>query len=209
MLRAVCLCLVIFLVPTLAFIDEASAQQYHEVHIHSKGTLPSTVTPDPEHDVVLVSTGYFYYSCVTERQAMNIEATGYIEVMEASWDIFISPGTFEHLEPNEKAVFIVRIVVPGGIREGNLGIFRISVTTTDNLGSSDSDEDKFFIQVGKYAEEIPLPGRTIIDQDTSISVPWWGFASVGALIAIIIVSIIVIYRFSTMDRDEVSTDDRS
>ena len=133
---------------------------------------------------------------------MNIEATGYIEIMEASWDIFISPGAFDHLEPNEKAVFIVRIVVPGGIREGNLGIFRISVTTTDNLGSSDSDEDKFFIQVGKYAEVAPEPEITVVDQVSGISVPWWGYLSISALILIIIISVIVIYRFSKKENKE-------
>ena len=194
--------LFLLLMPALAFIDESSAQQYHEVHIHSKGTLPSTVTPDPEHDVVLVSTGYFYYNCVTERQAMNIEATGYIEIIEASWDIFISPGTFNHLEPNEKAIFMVRIVVPGGIREGNLGIFRISVTITDNLGSSDSDEEKFYIQVGKYAEVAPEPKSTVIDQVSGISVPWWGYLSIAALIMIIFISVIVIYWFSTRENKD-------
>ncbi len=203
MFRAVCLGLfLIVLVPTLAFINEASAQQYHEVYIHPKGTLPSTVTPDPEHDVVLVSTGYFYYSCIPERPAMNIEATGYIEIMEASWDIDITPGTFQHLEPNEKAVFMVTIVVPSGIGEGNLGIFRISVTTTDNLGSSDTDEERIYIQVGMYAEEIPQSSITNIDSDNSISIPWWGYLSIAALIMILIISIAVIYRFSIREKRE-------
>ena len=203
MFRAVYLFLIFaVMVPTLAFIDEASADQYHEVHLHPQGTLPPYVTPDREKDVELVSTGYFYYNYLTERQSKNIQADGIINIIDSPWVMEITPMTFYNLEPNERAVFMITIVVPKGIEPGSIGFFRISVSTHDNLGYSDTDTENIHIQVGMYNEEVPLPGRTIIDQDTSISVPWWGFASVGALIAIIIVSIIVIYRFSKMDGED-------
>ena len=210
MFRAVCLFLIFaMMIPTLALIDEATADQYHEVYLHPQGTIPPYVVPDKENDVELVSTGYFYYNYLTERQSKSINADGIINIIDATWTMEIAPMTFYNLEPNERAVFIITIVVPKGIEPGSIGFFRISVTTHDNLGYSDTDVQNIQIQVGMYDEEIPLPESTIIDQDTRISVPWWGYLSISTLMLIIIISAIVLYRFSTRDTDEISTDDRS
>ena len=176
MLRAVCLFLTFaVMVPTLALIDEASADQYHEVHLYPQGTIPPYVVPDRERDVEVVSTGYFYYNYLTERQSKSINADGIINIIDATWVMGITPMTFYNLEPNERAVFIITIVVPKGVEPGSIGFFRLSVATQDNLGYSDTDVKNIQIQVGMYDEEISQPEITIIDQDTSISVPWWGF----------------------------------
>ncbi len=203
MFRAVCLFLIFaVMVPTLAFIDEASADQYHEVYLHPQGTLPPYVVPEKERDVELVSTGYFYYNYLTERQSKSINADGIINIIDSTWAMEITPMTFYNLEPNEKAVFMITIVVPKGIEPGSIGFFRISVTTNDNLGCSDMDVKNIQIQVGMYDEEVALPETTIIDQVSSFSVPWWGYLSIAALIMIVIISITVIYWFSIRKRRE-------
>ena len=203
MSRAIGLGVFLFLlVPLLAFIDEASADQYHEVYLHPQGTIPSYVTPDRENDVELVSTGYFYYNYLTERQSKNIQADGIVSIIDSPWILEITPMSFYGLEPNEKAVFIIRIIVPKGVESGTLGFFRLSVTTQDNLGYSDTDTENIHIQVGMYDEVITEPEVGDSVEVSEFSIPWWGFASVGALIAIIVASIIVIYRFSTMDGED-------
>ncbi|MCK5772251.1 MAG: hypothetical protein KAH57_00535, partial [Thermoplasmata archaeon] len=149
MLRAVCLFLIFaVMVPTLTLIDEASADQYHEVHLHPQGTLPPYVVPDRERDVEVVSTGYFYYNYLTERQSKNIQADGIINIIDATWVMEITPLSFYNLEPNERAVFMITIVVPKGIEPGSIGFFRVSVSTLDNLGYSDTDVKNIQIQVG-------------------------------------------------------------